>query len=115
MALSQGQYVSVDAFQAKSLESEAKCGDWVKENVLPNLQDMPSVETDKELRDKFYEFYMKHKDSCDIYSDVNFPVETNFLSAVVADDLEGRQWNMPYPLLDIANIVDIYDVNIAVV
>jgi len=36
-----------------------------------------------------------------------FPVETNFLSAIVADAPEERAWEMPYPLYDIANFVDI--------
>ena len=75
--------------------------DWVEENVLPHLKDMPTCNSTKELRTKFYEFYMKHKDTCNIYSDCNYPVETNFLNDIVQDD-ENRCWNMPYPLMDIA-------------
>ncbi len=93
-------------FQLLSLEGEAKASDWVKENILPCLQQMPTCETSRELRDKFYEFYMQHKETCDVWSDCNFPVETNFLSAIVADDHESRQWEMPYPLLDLCTIVD---------
>ncbi|MFQ5447943.1 MAG: hypothetical protein ACE5FF_13525 [Saprospiraceae bacterium] len=66
---------------------------------------MPACKALKELRTRFYGFYLKHKDSADIFSDVNFPVETNFLSTVVADAPEERAWNMPYPLYDIANFV----------
>ena len=97
----------IDSLELLSKESLTLCVDWVKENVLPSLNSMPTCETNVELRTKFYEFYMKHKDTCDIYSDVNFPVETNFLSDVVRDDLDNRQWNMPYPLLDISNFVDV--------
>jgi hypothetical protein len=101
------EWVEIDRFELLSLEGKEKAGDWVKENVIPNISDMPTCDTDKELRDRFFEFYMKHKENSDVYSDVNYPVETNFLAAVVADDLKSREWVMPYPLFDIAMYVDI--------
>ena len=97
----------VDRFELLSKEGKALANDWVKSNVIPHLQDMAWCNTDRELRDAFYEFYMKHKDNAEIWSDCNFPVETNFLSEIVKDDFESRQWNMPYPLKDISTIVDI--------
>lgn len=97
----------IDRFELMSLEGKDNAGDWVQENVIPGLSDMPTCATDLELRNSFFEFYMKHKESCDIYSDVNYPVETNFLAAVVVDDLAKREWSMPYPLHDIAMFVNI--------
>ncbi len=97
----------VARFELLAEEGLPLCNDWVKENVLPHLSGMPACKTMKELRDRFFEFYMEHKESCDIYSDVNFPVETNFLSAVVADDPSGRQLQMPYHLYDIVNDIPI--------
>ena len=97
----------VDRLELKSKEGQELANDWVKQNVIPHLEDMPSCETDIELRDAFYNFYMKHKETAEIWSDCNFPVETNFLNDVVKDDIEGRQWNMPYPLKDISTVVDI--------
>jgi hypothetical protein len=75
---------------------------WVKENVLGHLGNMPKVKSTKELRTKFYEFYMKNKPGCLIYSDCNYPVETNFLSDIVKDD-SSRSWDMPFPLMDCCN------------
>jgi hypothetical protein len=95
----------VDRFELKSKEGEQLANDWVKHNVIPHLNDMPFCNTDRELRDAFYNFYMKHRDTSEIWSDCNFPVETNFLSEIVKDDFEGRQWTMPYPLKDISTIV----------
>lgn len=95
----------VDRFQLLAEEGKPICNDWVKANVLPNLTNMPTCKTLKELRDRFYQFYLQHRDTCDIYSDVNFPVETNFLSTIVADDPENRAMQMPYPLYDIVNYV----------
>jgi hypothetical protein len=97
----------IDRFELLSLEGKQKACDWVKQNVIPNLEDMPICETDLELRNSFFDFYIKHKDTCNIYSDVNFPVETNFLSAVVNDDIKNREWSMPYPLHDIAMSFDV--------
>lgn len=97
----------VDRLELKSKEGQELANDWVKQNVIPYLEDMPSCETDRELRDAFYNFYMKHKETAEIWSDCNFPVETNFLNDIVKDDIEGRQWNMPYPLKDISTIIHI--------
>ena len=97
----------IDRFELLSLEGKENAGDWMKENVMPNLSDMPTCKTDLELRNRFFDFYLKHKESCNIYSDVNYPVETNFLAEVVKDDFKNREWSMPYPLFDIAMSVDI--------
>ena len=81
---------------------ELVTNEWVKENVLPELAGLPLYNDTRSLRDDFYTFYMRYKENCETWSDVNWPVETNFLSAIVQDDPENRQWNMPYPLYDVA-------------
>jgi hypothetical protein len=101
------QGAEVDRFELLSLEGASKAGEWVKENVLPSLRNMPTCETDRELRDRFFEFYMRHKETAQIWSDVNFPVETNFLHKIVKDDPEKREWLMPYPLYDASTIVPV--------
>jgi hypothetical protein len=63
------------------------------------------VATQKEMRDAFFDDYMKWKNAgvgIDIYSDVGFPVETNFFSAVIADGNGLRDWDGPFPLKDVA-------------
>lgn len=97
----------IDKFELLSTEGLKEASDWVKENVTPHLSDMPFCNTNRELRDQFYSFYLLHKDSSEIWADCCFPVETNFLSAIVKDDFEAREFNMPYPLKDISTIVDI--------
>jgi len=71
---------------------------------LTNLQ---TCQTNYELRNSFYTWYLKHYESCSIWSDVNFPVETNFMAAVANDDLTNHEYKMPYPLYDISNFVPI--------
>ena len=69
--------------------------EWVQENVLPKLEKtkyiLAPAETLESLRTRFYDFYLKWADQADVYRDVIFPVETNFLSAVFADNKEKRQ------------------------
>ncbi len=97
----------IDKFELLSTEIANKSSEWVSKNILPHLNNMPKCETGLQLRNEFFEFYLKHKDTCLIWSDCNFPVETNFLSVVVNDDIENRQWLMPYPLYDVSNFVNI--------
>lgn len=97
----------IDRFELLSNEGILKAGQWVKENVLPYILDMPRCNTNLELRNSFYNFYLKYKDNSEIWCDCGFPVETNFLNQIVNDDLEERQWKMPYPLKDISTLIDI--------
>ena len=93
----------------KNISSE-----WVKENVLPHLSNLETVPNNLELRKAFWHFYNNFKDDPNYigtYSDVNYPVETNFLADVARDDLEKRAFNMPYPLYDISSIHNNTDID----
>lgn len=96
----------IDKFELVSLAGAMQANEWVKYNVLPVLTDMPTCDTKLELRDRFFEFYMKHRETCEVWADCAYPVETNFLSDVAIDNIEGRQWLMPFPLKEIAVFVD---------
>ena len=96
-----------DEFVLVSKESLKNSNEWVLNNVIPNLTDLQTCHTNYELRNSFYTWYLKHYESCSIWSDVNFPVETNFMAAVANDDLANREFKMPYPLYDISNFVPI--------
>jgi len=98
--------LEIDRFELMSEESSLNADNWVLENVMPHLTDLPKCDTDRELRDAFYAFYMKHKENADIWSDCCYPVETNFLNKVLNDDYMAREWDMPYPLKDISTLVD---------
>lgn len=99
--------LEIDHLELLSKEGAKKVNNWVKENVIPNLSDMPTCETDKELRDSFFNFYLKHKETAEIWSDVNFPVETNFLHSILNDSPKDREWLMPYPLKDMSTLIDV--------
>ena len=84
----------IDKLELLSKQGKEKANDWVKKNVLPNLEEMPTCDTDRQLRELFYSFYCKHKETAEIWSDCNFPVETNFLTQVANDDLQTREFNI---------------------
>ena len=106
-AVFDGNSNEIDNFELLSIEGATNANDWVRKNVLPNCSLMPTCDTNRQLREKFYEWLMKHAETCVVYSDVNFPVETNFLSTIVSDSPVEREYKMPYPLLDISAWVDI--------
>lgn len=97
----------IDEFAMIAQEAIPLCNDFVKENILYLLKDIPSVATIVELRTHFYNFMQKHRHHAEFWSDVNFPVETNFLAAIVKDDPGPREWEMPYPLKDASNFLPI--------
>jgi len=80
---------------------------WVKENVKINTKKAVMVSSKKELREQFYKFYMQYKENSVTLVDCGFPVETNFLSEVAKDDIKNRNFDMPYPLYDIATVLDV--------
>jgi hypothetical protein len=97
----------LDSFIMKSIQSENDANEWVKEKVLPNLVKFPAVKKDFELRYAFWCFLKDYQDVCDIWVDVGYPVETNFLEEIYNDEWSEREFSMPYPLFDVSTIVDV--------
>lgn len=102
-----GDGKEIDSFQLIDEWAKADVNEWVRDNVLPHLTDLPRCYGGLDFADQFYEFYCKHKDTADIWCDCGFPVEAGFLRSVALRDLGNREFNMPYPLKDISTIVDI--------
>ena len=106
-------YVVIDRHAAAAGVEEVK-DQWVKENVIPGLKkaidagEVEVLEDSIALRNKFWDLMQQaKKEGYEIWSDCNWPVETNFLSACIADDPESRAWEGPYPLKDLATLLDI--------
>ncbi len=74
---------------------------WVAENIpsLPITHNSLAA-----MRSDFWKLMVAAKDNgAEIVTDCGWPVEANFLSDCVADDLEARQWQGPFPLLDLTS------------
>ena len=91
----------IDRFAQKCLMPEIK-SEWVKENCLPHLGAIEDCESREMLRENFWNFYMKYRESCLIMADVAYPVEASLMRKCVEDNFSEREFLAPYPLIDIS-------------
>ena len=81
---------------------------WIAEHVWPHLQNLsPEVyhSTAQEVRETFWTAWRAWADrSAVMAADVAWPVEARFLNACIDADPAGRNWEGPYPLIDIASV-----------
>lgn len=76
---------------------------WVMQNV-PKMH--YGYANPKEVRDEFWKAMREEIDyGAVLCADVNWPVESNFLSACIADDWQNRRWLGPYPLMEISSFL----------
>lgn len=76
--------------------------EWVRENVLPKITDIPVThQTYDELLADFAAFYMANKEGSDVVVHMGFIVETKILRDLHERKLIG-DWDAPYPLYDVS-------------
>lgn len=96
----------LDEFTARARLTE-KVDEWVKDNVLPAIADMPITHDNYEgLREAFWVWYVEAKETAD-YVLVNngYPVEYRFLLDCQEADLETRYWQHPFPILELSSLL----------
>lgn len=76
---------------------------WVNEHV----PEIPVTHPDAcALRSAFWKEWLKARErKLSMLAWCHWPVETNFLSACVADDPETRRWQGPFPFHDLATLL----------
>jgi hypothetical protein len=92
--------IVADGFASSEVES---IDPWVAREVLPHL---PPATHDNaaDVRSVFWAAWQKAKaQGATLWADCGWPVEANFLSACVADDI-NRAWEGPYPMHEIATV-----------
>jgi len=80
---------------------------WIEVNVIPTLDDVNCCSL-RELRDKFWEFYIDCKrryPDLIVVADCGAPCESGFFRACVLDDIKHRQWEAPYPLHELGTLL----------
>ena len=76
--------------------------DWVQQNVLPVLLDVPITHRSyEELLKDFAKFYMENKENADVIVHMGYIVEAKILRDMHDLGLIG-DWDGPYPLFDIS-------------
>lgn len=81
---------------------EGETNPWVKDNVLPKMEDIPvSHSSYDELLKAFAEFYLANKADANIIVHMGVPVESSLLKDAHSRGYIG-DWDGPYPLIDLA-------------
>lgn len=77
---------------------------WVEEHVLPALP-TATHETVEDVRRLFWAVWkLWRAEGALLAADVAWPVEANFLTTCIAEGRGERDWDGPYPLIDIASV-----------
>lgn len=80
---------------------------WVAENVLPKMTDIPeNYDSYEEMLKAFTEFYLENKEGANVIVHMGVPVEARlFLDAHTLGYI--GDWDAPYPLIDVSAIPEI--------
>lgn len=84
---------------------------WVRENIVPLCESLPTFANARELRDAFWAFWMEWKDKALALSDCGYSVEGGLIHKCVEDDLGARNWLAPWPMLDLGTLLVVCGIN----
>jgi len=86
---------------------------WVEENVLPTLPVPPFTHfASHECYSAFWRFWRKWAEQGALMAaDCAWPVEASFLSECASYEWNRREWEGPYPLLDLSSVLFAYGLN----
>ena len=81
--------------------------EWVVENVLTGIENMPETHSDYEsFCNDFWAWFVPAQQKVDYVAVQNgYPVEYTFLSDCQKLDLEARYWEHPFPVLDVTSML----------
>lgn len=84
---------------------------WIKTHVMPGLQTdqkhWPTHLNPWDVRDSFWKKWTQWRESAQLWADCGWPVEAKFLAKCVKDDPVNRAWSGPYPLQEIATVIQL--------
>jgi|ADurb_Oil_03_Slu_FD_contig_21_1035045_length_699_multi_8_in_0_out_0_1 hypothetical protein len=84
------------------LPDEAVANEWVRENVLPQMTEIPVTHQNYEqLLADFAKFYLAHKEGADVIVHMGYIVEAKVLRDMRELGLIG-EWDGPFPLYDVS-------------
>ena len=86
---------------------EEIASDWVKENVYPYLKKASVFyDSENDMLEKFWSFWLEYREVADCVAYVPYPVENRLFIACVAEKVEERQFLAPFPLYDLATLLE---------
>ena len=78
---------------------------WVRENVFGKMGNYESCDDETELLERAWSFWMKYAETSYAVADVQYPVEARLFRKCVEKKPKERQWNAPFPLLDLSTVL----------
>lgn len=79
---------------------------WVRENVYPDLKNAETFfDTESEMLEAFWNFWMKHRADSVCISYVQYPVECRLFARCVAVNEAERVFLGPFPLYDLSTLL----------
>lgn len=81
--------------------------EWVRENVLPAINDIPVSGNYNEMMTAFADFYKKHKDNADVLWHMGHIVEAELFRELYRNSLIG-EWDAPYTPIELASVLEIF-------
>lgn len=93
--------IACDPGRAKAGTSPDRA--WVAENVEPTLAGNYTHSDPYPVREAFWAAYaaLKAEGPVELWADCPWPVEARFLNACIDQNRDARNWEGPYPLLDV--------------
>ena len=97
----------LDCFYASvNISCEQIHSEWVKENVYPDLKNAEAFfDTEAELLDAFWSFWMKHREDSACIAYVQYPVECRLFTRCVMKNEMERAFLGPFPLYDLSTLL----------
>ena len=84
---------------------------WVRENVLPTLDEYEEYEDEHSLLEAAWSFWRVHASDSYVFTDVMHPVESRLFTRCVEQDIENRVFQGPFPMLDLASMLYALGIN----
>jgi hypothetical protein len=98
----------VDSFECCIRNPQLK-DQWVIDNILgvvtSSIKDENKIDNYDDMLQKFWDFWMKHRESSICIVDVGYPVESHLFRVCVDKNRQERQWNGPYPTHEVATML----------
>ena len=96
-----------DYFYASlNIEKEDLSSEWVEDNVYDTLKNAEIMyDTEEELLEAFWAFYLKYHGDYEVLTDVPYPVETGVFGKCIAKDRENREKYSPSPIYDLESML----------